>query len=215
MRTVNKVNHLIKGTLSIGAVIAGMGSTQAAQRPAIDPMTFCLNSCNDRCNSVQDTLAPKLKAQCEKMCANKIDQVASLQMSKMPGTMGKDFRTSRDAAAKKQMMMENAPIYKCLGAPVAAAANVSVAPKPLASRAPMQNTNLTRADTRSAAQRESDENYEASLKATGQEPVPVEAQPDASMEGINQDIQSLKEEINDIAAKLDGLAEKINSAQGQ
>ncbi len=215
MRVVNQFNQILKGFLSIGAVVSGVGSAQAAQRPSIDPMTFCSNSCNDRCNA-QDPLAPKLKAQCQKICSDKIDQVASLQMSKMPGDMGKIFRTSRDAAAKKVMMMENAPIYKCLGTPAVAEVVTSETTKITEVKSPVRNIRTQKTDTRSAAQRESDALYEASLKAAAeqnavaQEPVVAEVQPGISVGEISQDIQIVKDEIKGVEAKLDQLSEKIN-----
>lgn len=228
MRDTNKLNHVLKGVLSIGTVVAGMEIAQAAQRPTIDPMTFCSNSCNDRCNT-GDPLAPKLKAQCKKMCSDQMDQVASLQMSKMTGDKGKEFRQARGQA--KVDMLKDAPIYRCLSETAAAAPEeatpvpmrkpipkletMSVAQMASAQRAAAMKKPAVITDTRSAAQKESDENYERSLKAAAvQEPAEAEGQGDVSQD-LNQDIQNLKEAIGDISAKLDALGEKINSTQVQ
>lgn len=228
MRVLNRFNHMVKEALTVGVIVAGAGSAQAAEPTAIDPFRFCTNSCNDRCNDAKDPLAPKLKAQCQEMCAGNMDQVASLQMSKMTGDKGKEFRQARGQA--KVDMMQSAPIYRCLAKSAApseapmkkripkieelSAAQMASAQRAAAAQRP-SSTPMKKTDTRSAAQRESDENYERSQRAAAvQKSAEAGVQSDASQD-INQDIQNLKEAISDVAAKLDALGEKINSAQGQ
>lgn len=129
MKVVKMFNKMIKGALSMGAIIVTMvGAEAAGPVVKIDPLKFCMNSCNDRCNDANDPLAPKLKAQCERMCnSDIISRVAVTQMSKHQ-TLGKQFNASKNPQEREQMMMANAPIYKCFAAPVEAAAPDNITP---------------------------------------------------------------------------------------
>lgn len=139
MKVVKMLACTIKGALSMGAIIMTMVNAEAASRGApavaskapvakIDPLRFCMNSCNDRCNDANDPLAPKLKAQCERMCnSDIISRVAVTQMSKHQ-TLGKQFNASRNPQERDQMMMANAPIYKCFATPLEEVGSETVAP---------------------------------------------------------------------------------------
>ena len=124
MTFVKRMNAVVRSTLILmGVIFMGMSSLEAAPSTArgadpvthnarIDPFKFCLNSCNERCNA-DDPLAPKLKAQCKKMCTDDIiNKVSITQMSK--NSKFKDaFNKSRNSQEKDNMIKANAPIYKC------------------------------------------------------------------------------------------------------
>jgi hypothetical protein len=92
-----------KSALSGLSALCCISETHAVK---IDPYSYCL-TCKEGC-------AGAAKEQCERMCPEIKEQVASLQMSRLTNETGKKFRTLRNKVEKADMLHES-PLYKCLG----------------------------------------------------------------------------------------------------